>query len=157
MQPMTQREYEHRKRLLDEQLQAGIELLEAAHRQQRRALDLVWMTMAEGDVAPGLVVPALLAAAPLRDREVPLSPEKRLRRPAGELFAQVEAALDLLPESFDRNDLLALLDGEPDRSSLFRVLQEMTDAKRLRVEVRGEGRSPTRYRKPQPQAPAPPD
>ena len=154
---MTQREYENRKRLLDEQLQAGIELLEAAHRQQRRALDLVWMTMAEGDVAQGLTVPALLAAAPLRDREAPPPPEKRVRRPPGELQAEVEAVLEQLPESFDRNDLLALLDGEPDRSSLFRVLQEMTDAGRLRVELRGEGRSPTRYRNPQKQAPTPPD
>lgn len=157
MQLVTQREYEHQKRLLDEQLQAGIELLEAAHRQQRRALDLVWMTMAEGDVAQGLAVPALLAAAPPRNREALPPPEKSVRRPPGELQAEVEAALERLPESFDRNNLLALLDGEPDRSSLFRVLQEMTDAGRLRVEVRGEGRSPTRYRNPQKPAPAPPD
>lgn len=156
MRRMTQREYEHRKRLLDEQLQAGIELLEAAHRQQRRALDLVWMTTAEGDVAQGFVVPAL-AAAPPRDREAPRPPVKRVRRPPGELQAEVEAALERLPERFNRNDLLALLDGEPDRSSLFRVLQEMTDAGRLRVEVRGEGRSPTRYRNPQAPAPAPSD
>ena len=148
MPSMTQREYEHRKRLLDEQLQAGIELLEAAHRQQRRALDLVWMTMAEGDVGPGIAVPALLAAAPSRESEAPRRAEKRPRRPPGELYFEVEAALERLPESFDRNDLLAVLDGTPDRSSLFRVLQEMTDAGRLRVEVRGEGRSPTRYRKP---------
>ncbi len=154
---MTQHEYEHRKRLLDEQFQAGVELLEAAHRQQRRALDLVWMTMAEGDVAQGFVVPALLAAAPPRDREAPRLPEKRVRRPPGELQAEVEAALEQLPENFDRNDLLALLDGEPDRSSLFRVLQEKVDAGQLRVEVRGEGRSPTRYRKPQKPAPAPSD
>lgn len=157
MRPVTQREYEYRKRLLDEQLQAGIELLEAAHRQQRRALDLVWMTLAEGDVAQGFAVPALLAAAPPRDREVSRPPEKRVRRPPGELQAEVEAALAQLPESFDRNDLLAVLGGEPDRSSLFRVLQEMTDAGRLRVEVRGEGRSPTRYRNPQIPVPAPPD
>ena len=154
---MTQREYEHQRRLLDEQLQAGIALLEAAHRQQRRALDLVWMTMAEGDIAQGFAVPALLAASPARDLEVPQPPEKRVRRPPGELHAQVEAALERLPESFDRNDLLALLGGEPNRSSLFRVLQEMADAGRLRVEARGEGRSPTRYRKPKTPAPAPPD
>ena len=154
---MTQREYEHQRRLLDEQLQAGIALLEAAHRQQRRALDLVWMTMAEGDVGPGLTVPALLAAAPVREPEAPRPPEKRVRWLPGQLQAEVEAALERLPERFDRNDLLALLDGKPDRSSLFRVLQEMTDAGRLRVELRGEGRSPTRYRNPRAPAAAPPD
>lgn len=154
---MTQHEYERRKRLLDEQLQAGIELLEAAHRQQRRALDLVWMTMAEGDVGPGLAVPALLAAAPFGERELPRRPEKRARRPPGELQAEVEAAMARLPESFDRNDLLALMEGEPDRSSLFRVLQEMTDGGRLRIEVRGEGRLPTRYRKLEEPVSAPPE
>ncbi|MEP7011808.1 MAG: hypothetical protein ABJC13_15910 [Acidobacteriota bacterium] len=154
---MTQQEYEHQKRLLDEQLQAGIALLEAAHRQQRRALDLVWMTMAEGDIAPGFPVPALLAAAPAREREAPRPAEKRVRRLPGALQAEVEAALEKLPERFDRNDLLALLPGEPDRSSLFRVLQEMADAGRLRVELRGEGRLPTRYYNPQAPAAEPPD
>ena len=43
---MTHDEYVQRKQRLDEQLRGGIELLQAAHRQQVRALDLVWMTSA---------------------------------------------------------------------------------------------------------------
>ncbi len=154
---MTQHEYETRKRQLDEQLRAGIELLEAAHRQQRRALDLVWMTTAEGEAGPGGAVPAAPAAALGLEREVPPVPAKRVRRQPGQLQAEVEAALERLPERFSRNDLLAVLPWEPERSSLFRVLQEMADAGRLQVEVRGEGRAPTRYRNPAVASSASPD
>jgi hypothetical protein len=40
---MTRDEYEARKRRLEEERQAGIELLEAGHQAQLRALELVWM------------------------------------------------------------------------------------------------------------------
>ncbi|HYN22787.1 MAG TPA: hypothetical protein VE078_17635 [Thermoanaerobaculia bacterium] len=44
---MTRDEYERRKGRLEEQLRAGIELMESAYRAQVRALDLVWMVQAE--------------------------------------------------------------------------------------------------------------
>src|SRR5215203_577393 len=46
---MTRDEYERRKQRIEEQLRAGIELMESAHRAQMRALDLVWMVQAEED------------------------------------------------------------------------------------------------------------
>ncbi|HEX6901185.1 MAG TPA: hypothetical protein VF789_15780 [Thermoanaerobaculia bacterium] len=48
---MTRDEYEQRKRRLEGQLQAGVELLEAAYREQIRALELVWMTRSKEGVA----------------------------------------------------------------------------------------------------------
>lgn len=44
---MTREQYEQRKRRLEEQLRAGIQLLESAHQAQVRALDLVWMLQAD--------------------------------------------------------------------------------------------------------------
>ena len=46
---MTRDEYERRKQRIEEQLRAGIELMESAYRAQIRALDLVWMVQAEED------------------------------------------------------------------------------------------------------------
>jgi hypothetical protein len=48
---MTRDEYERRKGRLEEQLRAGIELMESAYRAQVRALDLVWMVQAEEETA----------------------------------------------------------------------------------------------------------
>ena len=47
MLAMTPEQYEQRKRRLEEQLRAGIQLLESAYQVQIRALDLVWMLQAE--------------------------------------------------------------------------------------------------------------
>lgn len=128
---MTQKEYEHYKQRLDEQLEAGIELLRAAHAQQHRALDLVW-TMREGpEPAP--------AASP--------SPTPRARREPWKLLNDAEAALGSLPDVFDRNDLVRVLGYQPDRGSLYRTLQELVGDGILAVEFAGSGRSPARYRK----------
>jgi hypothetical protein len=149
---MTREDYEDRKRRLDEQLRAGVELLEAAHRQQVRALDLVWMTTAEEAVAfPRLPAEAsyrpdaLPAAAPVP--APPASPPKPPRRAAWQLQVEVEAALAHVPEVFDRNDLCRALGYEPDRGSLYRTLWELIGDGVLALEERGGGRTPSRYRK----------
>ena len=48
---MSREQYEQRKRRLEEQLRAGIQLLESAYQAQVRALDLVWMLQEEELVA----------------------------------------------------------------------------------------------------------
>jgi hypothetical protein len=139
---MTRDEYEQRQRQLDNQLRAGIELLEAAHRQQTRALDLVWRSFSGEE--PG-VRPAV-AAEPAG---VPVSPEPRRpsRRRAGELAGEIQEALAGVPEVFDRNHVCQALGFEPDRSSLFRALEDLVRNGSLAVEGIGSGRTPTRYRK----------
>ena len=150
---MTREEYEDRKRRLDEQLRAGVELLEAAHRQQVRALDLVWMTTADEEVAlprlpaevssPPQAQPP--AAAPSPAPPAPL--KKPPRRTAWQLQGEVEAALEHVPEIFDRNDLCRALGYEPDRGSLYRALSQLKDDGIIVVEESGGGRTPSRYRK----------
>jgi hypothetical protein len=136
---MTHDEYEQRQRQLDEQLRAGIELLEAAHRQQTRALDLIWRSFSGEE-------PGVRPAAP---RGVPVSPEPRRlsRRRAWELAGEVEAALAAVPEVFNRKHVCQALGFEPDRSSLFRALEDLVRNGSLAVEEIGSGRTPTRYRK----------
>ncbi len=156
---MTHDEYEERKRRIEAQHRAGIELLEAACRQQLRALELVWMTTAEGDVAfsgmpleplagfsdpPPASPPATASPAPTEVKPVPSRPQ---RRAAWQLLEDVEQALAKVPKVFDRNDICGVLGYEPDRASLYRILQQLAGEGILALEDRGVGKLPSRYRK----------
>jgi hypothetical protein len=128
---MTRDEYERRKQRIEEQLRAGIELMESAYRAQMRALDLVWMVQAEEDAeAP----PPPPAQEPLH------APDKPRRRSAPEVDGDVRAAFASLPETFT-------LGYEPDRGALYRSLQVLTQSGALRIESRGGGQRATTYRK----------
>jgi len=156
---MTREEFEDRKRRLDEQLRASFELLEAAHRHQVRALELVWLATAEGAATlPALPADSSLsqpvsqtAAAPAPAPPAP--PPKRRRRYAWELQDEVRKALARVPDVFDRNDLCRALGYEADRGSLYRTLWELIDEGVLALEVRGGGRTPSRYKKTRSEAP----
>lgn len=132
---MTRDEYERRKGRLEEQLRAGIELMESAYRAQVRALDLVWMVQAEED-----------AKAPAQPEHLP-PPDRPRRRSAPEVDADVRAAFERLPKSFTRSDVCEALGYEPDRGALYRTLQNLTREGALRVEAPGGGQRATAYRK----------
>jgi hypothetical protein len=135
---MTRSEYERRKQRIEEQLRAGIELMESAYRAQIRALDLVWMVQAEEDAESPSPPPA---------RE-PLSPlDKPRRRSAPEVDADVRAAFASLPKTFTRGDVCEALGYEPDRGALYQVLRNLTRSGALRVESPGAGQRATTYRK----------
>lgn len=141
---MTREQYERHKQRLDEQLRSGIELLETAHRQQVRALEMVWSMNAE-EALPSRV-PAAEAAMPPAAPPAAPPPSQPRRRGAGELEGEVEEVLAELPEEFDRNDICRALGYEPDRGSLYRVLEELRKSGRISVQQFGSGRVPTRYR-----------
>ena len=144
---MKREEYEQRKRRLEEQLRAGVELLEAAYREQMRALDLVWMARSEEEMMLS-PLPALETARPAAREEAPRIPAPvARRRQRGDLSEEVMAALDSLPEVFDRNQVCEVLGYQPDRSSLFRVLQQLAFQGVLAFESYGGGRRTTKYRK----------
>src|SRR3954451_2302657 len=88
---MTHDEYEQRKRRLEEELRAGVALLEMSFRHQIRALQLVWaagggdveipllvMTLPEASrllpAAPDLPAPPPTAPAPAPEARLPLPP-----------------------------------------------------------------------------------
>jgi hypothetical protein len=130
---MTRSEYEARRRQLDEEMRAAIELVRAGHQAQVQALELVWKRSAEGAPEP----------------EAPPSPEPDAlprRRGAGELRAEVEEILLRLPEVFTKNDVEKLLAVPADRASLYRVFQELRDDGLIKAEDFGRGRNPAVYR-----------
>jgi hypothetical protein len=138
---MRQREYELRRQKLDEQLREGIELLQAAHRQQLRALELVWQMTAEepgeepDPEPPGVVPPT------------PAAPPPPPRRSTWQVAADLDEALARVPEVFDRNDLCDVLGYEPDRNVLYRALQQALIDGRVRREEAGSGQRSTKYRR----------
>lgn len=129
---MTQDEYEQRKRRLEADLRSGIELLQTAYQTQLRALELVRMATSPGPVAPPP------SASP---------PTPGSRRSYGTIYPALRAALPQLPEVFDRNDVCVALGHEPDRATLHRSLMDLVREGLLRIEVRGLGRSATKYRR----------
>lgn len=135
---MTRDEYERRKQRIEEQLRAGIELMESAYRAQMRALDLVWMVQAEEDAE---------APPPPPAREPLPAPDQPRRRSALEVDDDVRAVFASLPETFTRRDVCEALGYEPDRGALYRSLQDLTRSGILRVEARGGGQRATTYRK----------
>jgi len=128
---MTRDDYEERRKRMDEELRAGIELLQAAHAAQVRALDLVWMS--SGDQAPAMAPPP---GEPMVS-SAPPAPAKKKRQPIGQLYEDVCAAVERYPERFDRGDVCRLLGYEPNRGSLVRVLQELLAEKLFAVEAHG--------------------
>ena len=84
---MTRDDYEERRKHMDEERRAGIELLQAAHAAQVRALDLVWMS--SGDQAPAVAPPPGEPMAPSALQ----APAKKKRQPIGQLYEGVCAAV----------------------------------------------------------------
>ena len=137
---MTREEFEQHRRWLDEQLRVGVELLQAAHATQVRALQLLWASASGGAAAPGSPPsdPGARNAAP---------PQKTPRRHAYELEGEVRTALARCPEVFDPRDLCSALGYEPHRASLHRVLEKLVLAREIALHERGEGRRPSKYRR----------
>lgn len=144
---MTRNQYEQHKRRLEEQLRAGIQLLENAYQAQIRALDLVWMLQAEADAQEAYVSPEPAPAPSPPKEERPLPPSRPRRREPGELDDEIRGALPRLSETFTRRDVCHALGYEPDRGSLYRVLQDLVREGSLRVESTGTGQKPTVYRR----------
>lgn len=137
---MTRDDYEQQKRRLEEQLRAGVELLEAAFRHQLRALDLVWAATG-GEPVTVPRIPAVPAAP------IPPGPAPSARRRAWQLQEEVEAALAIVPEVFNRNDICRALGYEPDRASLYRTLEILVQEGTLDVQSEGSGNQPKRYKR----------
>jgi len=140
---MTREEYERRKRRIEEETRTAVELVEAGGRVQLRALELVWMTSGEDSLdAPFLPPPA---GAPDVPETVPARPAPR--RSVAEIEQDVRAALAQCPETFERRDIIDALGYEPDRSTLYRVLRDLSREGTLTVSTPGAGQRGTRYQR----------
>lgn len=137
---MTRNEYEARRRRLDDELRAAMELLKAGHQAQVQMLDLLWKLSTEGTA---------VSTAPTAPP--PPEPQRRPRRRGpGELLDEVIELLPRLPETFTKDDVAQALAEPADRSSLFRALQELQRAGWFKLDQPGQGRYPTVFRQRQP-------
>ncbi len=137
---MTRNEYEARRRRLDEELRAAMELLKTGHLAQVQMLDLLWKMSTDGTA-----VPATHATPP-----TPAPQRRPRRRGPGELVDEVIHLLPQLPEIFTKDDVVQALAEPADRSSLFRVLQELQASGWFKLDRAGQGRYPTAYRQTRP-------
>jgi uncharacterized membrane protein len=148
-------EYQRLRRQLDEELRAGIEMLQAGHRAKVEALDARWREPAEPEQTGPVSAAAELAAVEVVSPEpavqaapVPVPPEPASkRRAAWEVYSDVEEALAAVGEEFGTNDLLRAMSYTPHRSSLHRALRELENDGVIKIQSYGGGRRPTRYRK----------
>ncbi len=143
---MTREEYETRRQRIEEEARTGAELLRAACQAQLRALEVLWLTTS-GEPARLTPPPATgqrPSPASNAASAAPPAPAEP-RRSLGRVFQDLVKVLPQLPEVFDRNDACRALGYEPDRTALYRILNELVRDGKLRVASRGEGRKPARY------------
>jgi len=129
---MTREEYDARRRRLDEELRAGLDLLQTGHTEKIRALNLLWTSGSGG---------------PLSGEASTVDQSPPQRRLAGQLEADVRAALEHCPEVFQTGDLCRLLGYQPNRGNLYRLLQELLTGGVIAYENKGQGRAGSKYRK----------
>lgn len=142
---MTQSEYEERRRQLDAQLRAEVELLYQAYLVRLRALDT--MRLGGGLNAPLQLAPPALADLLPSPAASPAAAPARRRQGAWSVLEEVSEALDQLEDTFTRDDVCRVLGYEPKRATLFRVFQTLEEQGVLVVHRRGRGIYPTIYRR----------
>jgi hypothetical protein len=147
-------EYEQRRRALERQLEADIELIRAAHETRLRALERLWLDLSEEDqpspAGPGDAAGEEITVA---TPEVPIGSQTGTQEPLearkgyGEVSLDIEAVFDSLPEVFDRPELARALGYRPVRTTFYRAIDALMSEGRIKVESQSSGRHRTRYRK----------
>jgi len=151
---MRDREFELRRRALEGQFQADVELLRAGYQAKLRALEMLWL-MPEGAAlpAPPLAVETLrLSEAPEKGDPTagaapPPAPPPEPARRRGQVMADLDALFSELPEEFDWRDIVRALGYKPPRGTLYRALSQLQSDRWTEIARFPTGRSPTRFRK----------
>lgn len=150
---MTSRDHERYRRQLEKQLREDVELLYAGYTAKLRAYEMLHALPGESDPVrllpaglPLTLAPAALPAAPAPAVPAPAPAPPPRSRP-NELYYALSAALEKLPDPFDRHDVEAVLGFSPRRASLYRVLGELANEGSIALVSHGEGTRTNRYRK----------
>lgn len=141
---MTQSEYERRRRLLEEQLQAALEMVRSGYESAFRALEALRDERAEGE-KEGAGDP-IAKATPEASQPTPAQPPRRLIAP-DQLQNDIGAALPTLPEVFTKADLVRALGYQLTRGTLLRIFDKLIQEGRIAVLKASDGGRPTTYRK----------
>ncbi|HKV12284.1 MAG TPA: hypothetical protein VJ725_29335 [Thermoanaerobaculia bacterium] len=149
-------EYEQRRRAMERQLEADIELLRAAHETRIRALDQLWLDLPEKDQLSSADGPEAGGAgeeAAAEPADVPIGTQREtqgpqeIRKGYGEVSLDIEAVFGSLPAVFDRPELVRALGYQPVRTTFYRAIDALVTEGRITVESPSVGRHRTRYRK----------
>ncbi len=152
---MRYSEYEERKRALEEQLHADLELVRAGHQARVRALEALWLASPVEEEPPAADETAAVPPPPAsetRNSGTQAQSETQAPPPVrvferGEVLEEVEEALSRLPEVFAKPDLVRVLGYAPPRATLHRAVQQLLSDRKIAVESFSMGRQPTVYRK----------
>jgi hypothetical protein len=148
---MTQKEYEERRRALEQELEADLALIHAAHEARLRSLDRLRQLATEGN-EPGAVSGPFTAAPnrPATPRDAvppPAAVARKPARPPGAFLNDLDAVLSRLPEVFDKKDVTRLLGYEPTPSTFHRALTRLQREGAVAVEEYSDGGVHTVYRR----------
>jgi hypothetical protein len=151
---MTSKEYERRRRAIEEQCQADIELIRVGCQAKLRALEMVWLHSAGGEEVPQQVssetvsrtVPGETVPVETVPSEVQDSGAARSSGWA-DVLHDVKAVFLDLPEVFDKSDLCQAIGYKPSRSTLLRVLGILEKEGKVAVNFSSQGGRQTQYRK----------
>ena len=152
---MDTQEYERRRRALESQLQADLELVRAGHQARLRALEQIWLTSsgdgaakAEAPTEPPLSETARSETAASETISSETADPKPLRsHRRGDTLNDLRAALPRLPEIFEREDIYRTLGYTPARATLYRALWTLESEGELAFARHSDGGVRAQYRK----------
>jgi hypothetical protein len=167
---MKSREYERRRRALEEQCHADLNLIRAGYEAKLRALEMIWLASDgkdEDDGAPGRSNPSEASPSETVSRETvrsetvanePVSsktvPSETVRtetaapaRERRDLLSGLLDALPGLPEVFEKQDIYQALGYVPARATLYRAIETLKSEKLIVTARYSEGGQRTQYRK----------
>jgi hypothetical protein len=149
---MTTRSERERRRLLEEQLQAALEMVRSGYGMAVRALEALRAESAEEEPEGAAPLPSVggnsnAKADPEASRPSTPAPPLPSRIPTNKWPDDVEAALPRLPEVFSKADLVHALGYQPTRGTLLRIFEKLKKEGRIEILRSSDGGKPTTYRK----------
>lgn len=149
---MRTRSERERRRLLEEQLQAALEMVRSGYGIAVRALEALRAESAEEEPEGAAPLPSVggdsnARVEPEASRPPTPVPPPPSRIPTNKWPDDVEAALPLLPEVFSKADLVHALGYQPTRGTLLRIFNKLKKEGRIEVLKGSDGGKPTTYRK----------
>lgn len=162
---MRHSEFERRRRAIERQLEEDLELVRAGYRAKLRALEMLWLASPGEDGTGAETVPSVggdhrtaeevsqESSETLNASETPGPSEtlnETLASPVpqrGDVLRDIEAVLDRLPAVFDKQDIVRALGYSPPRATLYRVISQLKENKKIATQEYSDGRNRTKYRK----------
>jgi hypothetical protein len=155
-------EFEDRRRALDAQYLAALELLREGYRLKLAELDQLRSARAEAAAPPAAIQPPSASPPPAsaapqpgqrpsppapRPSGPPPRPPRRDRKTAPEVELDLTLALPDLPETFDNKDIFRGLGYKPTRATLARGIAPVLERGYIVLEEKAHGRQSNIYRR----------